>query len=98
MEEQEDEEEYEMRRELTDDECEGTLSSTMSEESEVDYWPFKGSIFQIPHCFDVGYISNKESLIETALPDGQREANGRWLEVDGRRRHVVGGGRLVAGG
>ncbi|CAN1153534.1 hypothetical protein LINPERPRIM_LOCUS14752 [Linum perenne] len=70
--EQENEEEYEMRRELTDDECEGRLSSTMREESKVD----QGSMFQSPDCFDVGYISDKESLIEIALPDGQWEADG----------------------
>ncbi|CAN0897481.1 hypothetical protein LINGRAHAP2_LOCUS19153 [Linum grandiflorum] len=68
---EQEEEEYEVRRELTDGECEGRLSSTTSEESEVDYWPFQGNMFQSPDCFDTGYISDEESLIEIALPGGE---------------------------
>ncbi|CAN1150465.1 Transcription termination factor MTERF8, chloroplastic [Linum perenne] len=55
-----------------------------------------GSIFQSADCFDVGYISDKESLIEIELPDGQWEAGGMWSEAGGRWRHVFGGRRPVA--
>ncbi|CAN1196682.1 hypothetical protein LINPERPRIM_LOCUS43759 [Linum perenne] len=62
-----EEEEYE----VTEGECERRLSWTTSEESEVEYWPFEGNMFQSPDCLEGGYISDEESLIEIALPGGE---------------------------